>query len=54
MRQNLEDNRKQKVAHEQPILKRLQNQPVSSGGLDIADLGLAEHAAGEAERTFNT
>lgn len=29
-------------------------EPVSSGGLDIADLGLAEHAAWEAERTFNT
>jgi hypothetical protein len=51
MRQNLEDNREQKVAHEHT--KEIA-EPVSSGGLDIADLGLAEHAAGEAEITFNT
>lgn len=28
--------------------------PVSDGGLDNLDLGLAEQADGEAERTFNT
>lgn len=28
--------------------------PVKAGGLDSLELGLAEYAAGEAERTFNT
>ena len=29
-------------------------EPVSDGGFDSLDLGLAEYADGEAERTFST